>query len=355
MEVRRANVSDRNMAVGLMRYAFGDSGPADQKAARWEWLFSRNSGDHRYFYLVAETDGAFVAQYATLPTRMQHADQSLLGLLSLDTATHPSFEKKGLFTKLALRLYLESSAECPLIYGFPNGNSAPGFYRRLDWRPISPFPLLVRPLGGLHRTVSPGRRAAAILLDLAATPVMAIWDRAVLTSDRDVVRFADFGEWADEIWRSNSPRFGTCAVRDRAFLQWRFVESPFEYERFAVIRGREVLGFAVLAITKTSRATVVHLMEVMTMDPDDRVSAAKLISACLQQAKKCQAAMIDTIATTRHPHRSVFRRFGFFAVPPRLVGARSFGFRVNGALKGDAEQLTSANAWYVSGADLDFV
>jgi hypothetical protein len=77
-------------------------------------------------------------------------------LLSLNTATHPDYQGKGLFTKLAAATF-EAGAAAGFdgVYGVANANSTPGFVRKLGFQLVRPLEARV----GLG-TLSHGPKAA---------------------------------------------------------------------------------------------------------------------------------------------------------------------------------------------------
>jgi GNAT superfamily N-acetyltransferase len=74
------------------------------------------------------------ATYVTVPARLSLEGRERLGLLSINTATDPNFQGRGLFTLLA-RSVIERAQErgFACIYGIANANSTPGFVRKLGF------------------------------------------------------------------------------------------------------------------------------------------------------------------------------------------------------------------------------
>jgi GNAT superfamily N-acetyltransferase len=100
---------------------------------------------------VANPDGAAVgvdawhgerlaAHYVCVPARAWVEGAEVPVLLSLNTATHPDYQGKGLFTKLASMTY-EAAAQQGFdgVYGVANANSTPGFVRKLGFQLVRPL------------------------------------------------------------------------------------------------------------------------------------------------------------------------------------------------------------------------
>jgi GNAT superfamily N-acetyltransferase len=75
------------------------------------------------------------AHYAVCPLEARIDGECVRGLLSLNTATHPDYQGRGLFTKLAETAYgLGAQAGYGFVIGVANANSTPGFLRRLAFQ-----------------------------------------------------------------------------------------------------------------------------------------------------------------------------------------------------------------------------
>lgn len=77
------------------------------------------------------------AHYVTCPLEARIDGAVVRGLLSLNTATHPDYQGRGLFTMLAERAYeLGAAAGYGFVIGVANANSTPGFLRKLAFQDV---------------------------------------------------------------------------------------------------------------------------------------------------------------------------------------------------------------------------
>lgn len=99
-----------------------------------QWLYLDNP-DGMAVGFDAWEDGRLAAHYVCVPATAIIEGVAQRVLLSLNTATHPDFQGKGLFTKLANLTYEAGAAHgfggC---YGVANANSTPGFIRKLGFQ-----------------------------------------------------------------------------------------------------------------------------------------------------------------------------------------------------------------------------
>lgn len=80
------------------------------------------------------------AHYVTMPIFMNIDGKKTLGVLSLNTATHPEHRGKRLFTILADRTYQYAAENgYKFVIGVANANSTPGFIKHLGFKLIGPL------------------------------------------------------------------------------------------------------------------------------------------------------------------------------------------------------------------------
>ena len=350
--IRAATEADGPTVERLTKRAFGSAQDDAYAAQRWRWLFVDNVSGAPMHYLVADAGERLAGQYALIPVRMQHAGREVLGLLSVDTATDPDFERQGIFTTLARQLYGASSAA--LVYGFPNARSAPAFYTKLGWISLR-VPKVVRPLGdisGLARALGVRVPDVANVFGPVLAAANTVEQALARLRGATVTELEDIGSWADTLWSRLAPTLGTCAIRDRRFLAWRFTAGPWRYRLHGLVRAGAITGLAVSKIRPWRGIQVAYLMELL-VDPQDSVGARALVADVIRHAAAAGASALRAIVTPRHPHRSSLRRMGLIPLPARFAAEMSFGVRINGP---DAvpNQALHSEDWYLSGADIDY-
>jgi len=112
-----------------------------------EWLYFANPLGGVVGFDAIDGD-VLAAHYACIPTRIGDS----IGLLSLNTATHPDYRSKGLYQKLARMTYERWSNEFNFVVGVANDQSASVFVKRLGFTEIGSLNLrfgsLIRPTSG---------------------------------------------------------------------------------------------------------------------------------------------------------------------------------------------------------------
>ena len=140
---------------------FGACFPGNDKftPAYVDWLYRANPDGAAVGYDAWEGE-RLAAHYVCVPARARINGRDGRVLLSLNTATHPDFQGKGLFTKLAALTY-QAGADQQFdgCYGVANANSTPGFQRKLGFQLVRPLEARLG-IGRLHTQGALGEQLA---------------------------------------------------------------------------------------------------------------------------------------------------------------------------------------------------
>ncbi|MGI4718319.1 MAG: GNAT family N-acetyltransferase [Janthinobacterium lividum] len=137
-----------------------------------DWLYLANPDGAAVGYDAWDGE-RLAAHYVCVPARAWVEGREVRVLLSLNTATHPDYQGKGLFTKLAAMTY-EAGAEAGYegVYGVANANSTPGFIRKLGFQLVRPLEARVG-VGALRH--APKAPAAALSFERSWSPEALAW------------------------------------------------------------------------------------------------------------------------------------------------------------------------------------
>lgn len=346
LRAMRAEAAD----LGRMHALFAEHG-GQRSLASFEWQYLRNPAGTLYVdFAEDEAAGKLASVYASLPQLLRIGDRVGLALQSLDTLTAEGYRGRGLFPKLARNLYERAAAGgASLVFGFPNGNSAPGFFSRLAWTSLDPVPFLVRPM----RTAYIGRRLpfgpwSAKFPDVAL-PVAA----PTLATGEEVRVIRRFGADVDDLWLSIAGSDTVGVERNSAYLNWRFVDKPGEHYLIHGLYDAAGLQGVVVSCTKDKHdGRVAYVME-MLHRPGQRAVGRALLQTALRCAALARADVALAWCFDHSPTRASFRNAGFFTLPERLrpielhVGVHAF--------RPLEVPVGNRRHWYLSYADSDTV
>lgn len=176
----------------LLQSVFGPQQKFSVPSLRWRYC---DNPVGQAMGLNAWLGDKLMAHYVCTPIRMRLSGAPACGLLSLNTATHPDAQGRGLFTKLAEATYNEAAERgFSFVIGIANANSTPGFIRKLGFQLVSPL-------------------AAGLLLRLP---------RALAEKDVDIET-----DWTKDLinWRLANPA-SRYLLRHRGRLDYVLAETP---------------------------------------------------------------------------------------------------------------------------------
>ena len=105
-----------------------------------EWQYLKNPNGTVVSFNAFSEDGTLAAHYAAIPVKMRLNGKEEIGLLSVNTATHPNHQGKKLFTRLATKAYKYAQENgYKFIVGVANANSTHGFLKHLGFYLVSPL------------------------------------------------------------------------------------------------------------------------------------------------------------------------------------------------------------------------
>jgi len=235
-----------------------------------------------------------------------------------------------------------------IVYGFPNGNSAHGFFTKLDWKSHDPMPMMLKPLraGYAVSRLSRGKLRLPKWLDMplgaGAPRPRSGWELRPVT---------ELGRDFDDIWNAFAAPIPFAVERDSGYLRWRLRRPDAGYQTTGLFAGDRMIGYVVTAVTTVGSTRAGKIMELVS-DPAQPGADRFLLQNAVHRMRKegCGAAWAWNF--DHSPNHAAFRRAGFFTLPPRLIPA---------ALHAGARSLTTPPApaageranWYVSMLDSD--
>lgn len=189
MELERCRFTDADIAAYAALFAACFPTATKLRDPSYlRWLYTGNPLGPAIGFNAVES-GRLAAHYICTRARVVLDGREVPGLLSLNTATHPDFQGRGLFTRLAQATYDAGAAEgAGFVYGVANANSTPGFVRKLGFDLVEPLDSRVGlgPLGRFDWSAA----AEAARFRQAWTPDYLAWR---VSNPVGPVRLADAG------------------------------------------------------------------------------------------------------------------------------------------------------------------
>jgi len=317
----------------------------------WDWKHARDTGSWNPGHLsrVIERGGEVVGYAGAIPARFLIDGREVEGAFCLDTLVDPVARGVG------VRLLRDQFARGTLLLGAGNPRSR-ALYERVSGRPR----LVVREAHKMALVLDAGAilKRRGLPAPLAAAIGMAHRGVRALRGRRDRGPSAEgfilepverFPPEIDAVGLEFACGFRRSALRDRQYLDWRFVDGPVDY-RIRLLRDaeRRVRGYLVYRPTRISGRPAVLLIEIVAVG--ERSPAYRAMLAHVEaEAVACGAGEIQTLDPGCPVLATEMRRRGFFR---RREPHHILAYLAGPA--GEAADFTENGTWYVGLGDADF-
>jgi GNAT superfamily N-acetyltransferase len=311
LPIRPPRTSDRPAILDLLRQTVGETSASRKTEAFWVWKHVEGAFGPSYS-ICAWDDGSAEPRIVGLRTLMwwEFVDPSgstQRAARAVDTATHPDYQRRGIFSRLTRRAIEDLRDEgAAFIFNTPNDQSLPG-YLKMGWTRVARWPVYVRPVRWL-----PTARA---LLG-GSTP------RSHAPRGSSFTSWSQFREDDPDgvnavisVHERLRPTVGYRTPRTLSYLDWRFGKHPdITYYVHAIREGTELSGFAIcrpVPGAKGLRALVIT--ELFVRAPT--ASACRRLLSSLMRATSCDYVMAHFAPGT--VERRALTRCGFVRAPKR--------------------------------------
>ena len=203
-------------------------------------------------------DGERVVGFRTfLRWELEGPDGVVRAVRAVDTATHPEYQRRGIFSGLTRRALEELPAEgVGLVFNTPNDRSGPG-YLKLGWSEVGRLPVRFRPTSPRALVRMAGARRQAERWSLPFDAGMPAPEALMAPG-------------MDGLLASQPRPTGLRTRRTPAFLAWRYGFEPLRYR--AVLGGRTPGdGLAIFRARRRGAAVEGTVSDVLVPDGDQRL------------------------------------------------------------------------------------
>ncbi len=364
--IRALEDKDLDGVYELYTQVFGEE-PLRRFRQRRSWQFEENPATRltpsRCF--VAERRGGIVGFIASFPARFKLGDEERVLHLECDLLVSEKVRRHD--PTAAIRL-LRTSTENP-DHVLSNAFGYSPSHRQLrDWlkhRPVHATPIHVRPYhcgAILEFLVSSGRlpgilgapplswllRGLGVALD-AVKALVNRMRRPSASDDYSIEIVTEIDEQFDALWNRLSASFPIVAVRDRQFVQWRFVDDPVFDNTVLVARDRDgmIAGYTAVRMTMKGPMRVGRIMDIFC-SPTSTVLTTSLLRAALDHLERQRVDVVSCMGM--HPAiRDVVKRY-LYVAPRSLNNPALLLWKGSEDLR---ETVYDQASWHLSHADGD--
>lgn len=251
--LRRSTVADRDAIIDLCRASLGWAAD-DPNEAFFAWKHDHNAFGTSPSWVAVAEDGSLAGLRVFLRWRFRTPEgATFTGVRAVDTATHPDWQGKGIFTRLTLGAIPDLRDDgVDVIFNTPNDKSRPG-YLKMGWSQVGRVPVGVRPT-----------RPSSIRTMLKARTAAELWSEPSELGVDAAEFFAEHDAVEGLLARLQRPP-AICTDRTPEYLRWRYGFEPLRY-RVVPVGDRVQDGGIVVRLRRRGPALEGAVCDVLVPD-----------------------------------------------------------------------------------------
>ncbi len=334
--IREYAATDEARVLGLLNRTLGGGRAFERSTAFFRWKHLENPFGPSLL-LIADGE-EILGLRAFLRWKFRVARATMDAVRAVDTATHPGYQRMGIFSRLTSACLERAQDEgVRLVFNTPNRFSLPG-YLKLGWTHVGRTTIMIRPLRPLRmtRTLFANRQVSRSNGDGAMSaegPARSVNDLLRLHDPLAELLAHDDGALTS----------GIRTARSVAYLRWRYEKAPsLRYGALWVGDG-EPRAAVIYRLTRRRGLLELIISELFFDDPQ---AGRRAVHELLGTVGADYAVAHCAWAT---PHRRVFLSLGF--VPAPRLGPY-FTVRPLGPVDAGRDPCRAAS-WRLSLGDLE--
>ena len=318
--VRNHKDGDEDEIFELTKAVWGTGVPEKEQWIKgWKWMHIDNPAGTSMMWL-AEDGGKIVSQYPVIFENMKIGNKILKGAQLVDTMTHPQYRRQGICSTLGKNTLNEiENGKNHLVYCFPTPQVYP-LHIKSGWIDVCAFQVMFKPLNlnNMLEKYFTRKKLPLIILTISGKLITKIVFRAKKPpkiNGLTISKVSYFDDRFDDFWQEVSNNYNIVVIRDKEYLNWRYVDVPNkEYIIYVAQKHEKVYGYIVLGYTKVKGLIYGHIYDLIASSDREDILRC-LISKAVEHLEEEKADAILSHMVPNTIYRKVLLRSGFIPYP----------------------------------------
>jgi len=349
---------DRPGILALNQVEYGDVTLSHE--AYLDWLQKNPQGSPIFPVAREKATGQVVGFGPMIPIMFSWLGAERPVITGYNVLVAAEYRRQGVFTAIVTAATREAEKQgYHFLYVFPNPLSLKGALK-LGYQKVSEVPLIIRPLDMAALTETHVEKrwmrwGIRLGWNVAAN---TLWREPKPPQEGEGLRIVEDRELDDDydhFWQQVKTKYELMLVRNRAFLQWRFLDIPIRnYEILSARQGNEIVGYIVLRQTDV-RGTKTGLIADFLVLPGiwGERAGLRLLYEAAQRFRRGQIALSGALMLPHTQEYALLQKGGYLRAP-RSFAPQSFYLVIDPFSEGTPHLvLTRPGSWFVSIADHD--
>lgn len=321
LTVRPMETTDHAEVLRLLSEVMGGGPTGGRRQDFWDWKHRDNPFGRSLAYVATDAE-RIIGVRMFLRWELGFAGTTARAVRAVDTVTHPTYQRQGVFRRLNTALLSDARADgVDLVFNTPNADSRPANLS-MGWRqaavlrihvtPGRPFRFLIGAAGARKANASGAATAVATVpVDTGSSAVSRLPEASAILVDpsarRDLERLVP--------GRSVTPHeCGPHTEITMDYLRWRYSVPGLDYRAVTVSDGGRLTGVGLGRMRRRAGLNELTLGNVVVAPGDGR-SAARVLRA----ARRSGADHVTVHAPPRTELHSACLVSGYLKVPGRGI------------------------------------
>jgi GNAT superfamily N-acetyltransferase len=259
----------------------------------WHWKYRNNPAGNGKIWIVDYND-KIVAHNAIIPVVIKIGAEVVTGFQAADAMTHPDYRRQGIFRALDEETWRRVERGGMYIgYAFPGEFSYRATIKSPKWFAAATRRMMFKPLNWentlrfkisnrfLVRSLAIGGNLMSRLLYRAR--------KGTVVEGLKLTQVSRFDERINEFWAQVSSRYQLMVVRDKDYLNWRYVVPDTNYSIHIAEKEGKIHGYSVLSLMPREQAKTGVILDILSQSDE--------IAHCLTEniIEHCKREKVDLI------------------------------------------------------------
>ena len=354
--IRDYEEGDEDEIFELTKAVWGKDVPEKERWIKgWRWMHIDNPAGTSIIWL-AEDDSKIVSQYPVILENMKIRDKILKGAQLIDTMTHSQYRRRGICSTLGKKTLNEiENRETHLVYCFPTQQVYP-LHIKSGWLDVCAFQVMVKPLN-LKNILQKRFVHNRLLLNIftaSGNLIIKVFFRSKKVPDEDmskVRKISHFDDRINEFWNTMSIDYNIIRIRDKKYLNWRYVDAPnANYTIYVAEEGGRICGYIILGCKDASGFIFGYIYDIIAPTSREDIIQCLIVKAIEYFMDAKVDAILSQMVPNKIYHKALLKN-GFI---PRFRSKGRF-IAYNASTELSEAYLKNPKNWFIQLGDLPSV
>ena len=353
---------DPDELLSLFYTEYGQVDPANEKYYRWYCL---ENPDGKAIIQIARDPftNQIVGQDWVIPHRCNVAGKIYTGGIRVNAIVHPGYRQRGVMSAILAqpnKALIKKGID--FLIGLPNERSI-HVAQSLELFKVGHQAFLIKPLNLDIAGLTPLKKFPAVEKFIFRW-MLRIWPFIFRTRKRQeyapklrIEPIFQFNLSFDDFWERVKNKYPILYRRNRAYLDWRFVQHPTRtYYKLAAWQGDILVGYIVCRAARYRQISAGFVVDFL-VEPSQLGEEAgnALVSTAIDYFQSNPSGMLVAMSQPNSQEGCILKHHGFASIPRRYQPIPSVLYRRLLSDELPKNLLDDIQNWFLQLGDFDYI